>query len=321
MDRAYPNLGLKGDWLLGEDGWKDDMDANLFWLSVIVQGRVIDQVPLEDGAPTEGMVYLLAAGHATHPNELAVYDEAAWHYRAPLAGWRFYNTTLGVFTQFSGTVWVNDVTGLTAEDVRDVISAALVAGTNINVVTNDGADTITVSSTMSAEDIMDAVAAMIAAGTNISVVYNDGADTLTISSTITGALLSPNNLSDLASPATARTNLGLLRLIPFFFTATPSSGELLAIYPCVEAFTFPANLAGSQVKKYIGSGANPSADFEIDVRKNNVSFATITIHPDGSVTLLGAATTTAAADVVTVHAPAGVDATIRNWALNLLGVL
>lgn len=108
MDRAYPNLALKGDWILGEDGWKDDMDSNLLKLSVFCQGRFIDVVAAEPGAPAEGDVYILDELHATYPNNIAVYDEAAWHYFAPLTGWRLFNITLGHFEQYDGTQWAGD---------------------------------------------------------------------------------------------------------------------------------------------------------------------------------------------------------------------
>jgi len=180
-------IGLTADWDEGSSGWKDAMDDNLLWLSVIVQGRVIDQVLAEPGSPAEGDIYLLAAAHGTHPNALAVYDEGSWHYRTPLAGWRFFNTTLGLFTQFSGTAWVNDAAALTAEDVRDTIAAALVSGSNVTITPNDGSDTITIAATGGSsgptnEEIMDLVATLLTAGSNVTLTYNDGADTLTVAS-------------------------------------------------------------------------------------------------------------------------------------------
>jgi hypothetical protein len=180
------SAALKGDWLLGEDNWKDDMDSNLLWLSVLTQGRFIDVVTTEPGSPTEGDVYVLAAAHPTHPNELAVYDEAAWHYRAPLIGWRLFNTTLGVPQQFNGTAWALDSAGLTAEDVRDIIGAALVSGTNVTVTPNDGSDTITIAATGSSgptdEQIQDMIASFLQNGTNVTLTYNDAGNQLTIAS-------------------------------------------------------------------------------------------------------------------------------------------
>jgi hypothetical protein len=115
-------------------------------------------------------------------------------------------------------------------------------------------------------------------------------------------------------------NLGLIRPIPFFFTNAPNASELLAIYACADVFTIPGSLAGTQAKKQ-ASGANPLADFVLDVRKNNVSIGTITIHSDGSVTLAGAGTTTAIGDVISVHAPSSISAAILNWGFNIVGVI
>lgn len=69
------------------------------------------------------------------------------------------------------------------ESVRDVIGAALVAGAGVTVTPNDGADTITVTSTITQytdEMARDALSAALVAGANITITPNDGADTITI---------------------------------------------------------------------------------------------------------------------------------------------
>lgn len=101
-------IGLVGDWNEHEAGWKSGVDDNFLWLSVFVQGRVLAQLAAVPGSPAEGDICLLSAAHVTHPNAIAVYDEGAWHYRAPLAGWKFYNVALSAFVRFDGGLWVTD---------------------------------------------------------------------------------------------------------------------------------------------------------------------------------------------------------------------
>lgn len=141
-----------------------------------------------------------------------------------------------------------------------------------------------------------------------------------VRSTITGYLTAANNLSDLASAATARTNLGLLRLVAFFFTTTPTASEVLALYVAADAFTIPANMSGTQVKV----GTNATATFAIDVQQNGTSIGTISIATSGTATLTttsGTAKPIAAGDVLKFVAPASADATIANVAIAVKGTL
>lgn len=89
--------------------------------------------------------------------------------------------------------------GATLELIRDTIAAALVAGTGISITVNDGADTITIASTITQytdEMARDALGTALTAGANVTLTVNDGADTITIAVTteaiqdIIGALIS-----------------------------------------------------------------------------------------------------------------------------------
>ena len=71
--------------------------------------------------------------------------------------------------------------GLTAEQCRDTIGTALVAGTGATITVNDGADTITIAA--DPEYIRDTVAAALVAGAGVSISVNDGADTITLTAT------------------------------------------------------------------------------------------------------------------------------------------
>lgn len=113
--RELPNLGLEGGYEEHEDGWAEGMATNLLKLSVLVQGGVIDKVAAEPGSPTAGDVYLLDETHATHPNEIAVWDgeptEEAWVYFEPQEGWLIFNRAAGYYEKFDGTVWSELETG------------------------------------------------------------------------------------------------------------------------------------------------------------------------------------------------------------------
>lgn len=114
-ERTLPNVGLKGGYDPGENGWGDAQNLNLLTLSVLTQGTVIDKVAAEPGSPTAGDVYLLDETHATHANAVAVYDgptgEEDWVYLDPNPGWLLYNQTEEYYEKFDGTVWAELATG------------------------------------------------------------------------------------------------------------------------------------------------------------------------------------------------------------------
>jgi hypothetical protein len=116
---------LKGDWDLGEDGWKDEMDTNLRVLSVVAGQQVQDIVAAEPGSPAEGDIVILDETHATHPNEIAVYDEAAWHYTVPLEGMEMLNLADSKRYRFDGAEWMR----ASAPSIQAVVSAATVTPT------------------------------------------------------------------------------------------------------------------------------------------------------------------------------------------------
>jgi hypothetical protein len=80
----------------------------------------------------------------------------------------------------------------TDEMARDAIGTALTAGTGITVTPNDGADTITVASSITQytdEMARDALGTALTAGSNITITPNDGADTITIAASSSGSVL------------------------------------------------------------------------------------------------------------------------------------
>lgn len=113
--RTLPNLGLRAFYDLGEDDWKDDQDLGILKLSVLVQPVVLSIVAAEPGAPTLGDVHLLDETHATHANEIIIWDgetgEEAWVYVEPREGWKVYDLDTGLDHQFDGTEWVELIAG------------------------------------------------------------------------------------------------------------------------------------------------------------------------------------------------------------------
>ena len=103
------------------------------------------------------------------------------------------------------------VSGYTAENARDDIGAALVAGTGISIVLDDPGDTITINSTITQytdELVDDRVAALLVAGSNITLTYDDGAGTLTIDAA-GGSYSTENAQDDIDAMFTAGTHDGV----------------------------------------------------------------------------------------------------------------
>lgn len=114
-ERTLPNIGLKGDYTDGEDGWGAGMRANLLQLSTSVQAVALSKVSATPGSPAVGDVYLFDETHPTHANALAVYDGAtgseAWSYYTPNEGWLVYNAAEHYYEKFGGSTWAELETG------------------------------------------------------------------------------------------------------------------------------------------------------------------------------------------------------------------
>lgn len=135
-------------------------------------------------------------------------------------------------------------------------------------------------------------------------------------------ILEHNSLAAVGyTDAQARSAVG--RWQQFFITGTPSASEILAIDVAEQPYTIPANLAGWKVAKMPG-GANPGATFDIVIKNNGTTIATISISAAGGVTLTtvgGSSKAIAENDVVSWHGPATADTGIANWAFNAKGDL
>lgn len=105
--RNLPGLGLTAYWSLGENGWKDGMDVNMRTLSALTNMRVLNAVASLPGSPVNGDIYLVTSG--TEANKIAVRDNGVWVYLVPMAGWRLFDATAGVFKYYNGSAWVNEL--------------------------------------------------------------------------------------------------------------------------------------------------------------------------------------------------------------------
>lgn len=102
-----------------------------------------------------------------------------------------------------------------------------------------------------------------------------------------------------------------------FLAGVPGSSALLLRRPVARALDFPEDLTGSVGAA--GVAADAQADF--DLRKNGVSFGTMRFAAAATTAtfIAASATSFAAGDVISVHAPASADATLADVGFALAG--
>lgn len=104
----------------------------------------------------------------------------------------------------------------------------------------------------------------------------------------------------------------------FGFTTTPTTDQIIDVIMIGRDITLPADLAGS-----LGQvGTNPTASFDLLLKDDGTTIATINIATDGSftfTTVSGTAKSVAAGSVLTLVAPTTVDATVADMTMTILG--
>jgi hypothetical protein len=110
------------------------------------------------------------------------------------------------------TVNANDVainTVQEAERIRDVIGAALIAGTGVTITVNDAGDTITVAATgtYTDEQAEDAVGNILTDSTSIDFTYDDAANTIT--AVVKSGSIGPTELASTTVVAGSYTNASI----------------------------------------------------------------------------------------------------------------
>ena len=99
--RTLPGIGLTGGRAAGEDGWADEMNANLLRLSVLTQLSVISRVASLPASPADGDIYIVTAD-----SRVAARDAGTWVYFAPIEGWSAWDRDANVRLTYNGTAWV-----------------------------------------------------------------------------------------------------------------------------------------------------------------------------------------------------------------------
>lgn len=119
---AQPNVGVYQGWTDLEDGWGDQMNANLRALDALVQARVADKDLADPPAsPSNGDAYIVAGSGtgawAGQGGKIARWTTTpttpAWEFFTTRTGWRVWVADEAKFYRYSGSAWVDD-TALTS---------------------------------------------------------------------------------------------------------------------------------------------------------------------------------------------------------------
>lgn len=126
------------------------------------------------------------------------------------------------------------------ELIRDTMATDLVAGANVTITPDDGANTITIASsgggTTDVEVVRDTIATALVAGTNVTITPNDGADTITIAATGGGSAAYPPR----------PTNSGTF-IAPGWFGNSTVAAALSTLYPRFGIILIPQAVTIDQV--------------------------------------------------------------------------
>lgn len=110
-ERTLPGAGLTGYWNLGDSSWKPGMDTNLRAVSALLQLTVKTRTTALPGSPAQGDMHLVPSGASVSPNQIALYDSAAWVYVAPRLGTRAFVQDESKFYWWNGTAWTLETSG------------------------------------------------------------------------------------------------------------------------------------------------------------------------------------------------------------------
>jgi len=106
--RTFANLGLRGGYSVGEDGWGDAATEDLRKLSILSQPVVFSFVTELPDSPTNGDRHVLTAedSNSGAANSIIYWDVDTWVYISPLEGWEVWNIGDSTKYRFNGAAWV-----------------------------------------------------------------------------------------------------------------------------------------------------------------------------------------------------------------------
>lgn len=107
-------------------------------------------------------------------------------------------------------------------------------------------------------------------------------------------------------------------ILPFFFTTTPTDGEVLLLHKAGADFTIPDDFTDA-LESYVGG--YPDATFDLTVARNGVTVGTISVSTGGVVTAttISGAIAVAQGDLITITGPGTADTTAANMAFTIIG--
>ena len=104
------NVGLWSGYSAGDNGWGDQMVANLDVLDALVQAVAINSTTTTPPAsPSNGDAYIIPSGAtgvwSAEVGNIASWQRSAWAYYTPKTGWIVYDKSVNAQRVYNGTTW------------------------------------------------------------------------------------------------------------------------------------------------------------------------------------------------------------------------
>lgn len=302
--RTFANLGLRGGYAAGEDGWGDAATEDLRKLSIMAQPVVFSFVASLPDAPTNGDRHILSAEDSNSGNihSIIYYDVDTWIYISPLEGWEVWNIGDSNKYRFTGGAWavIPGSGSLTADAV----------GYDSGDEGDSNSEETTVAGAL--DDLYARIRALAPGGSldASGVLYNSGTE-------------GDSNSEDTTVQEALDEIFSRLRVLDpaFFFVGGSGDANRRVTYVASRPFRLPVSLTGSQSwAETPTTDDSNSAAVAFDIQKNNASIGTLTFDggsQTGSFTF-ASAVSFAAGDRLGIVAPASLGA-LLGVSITLMG--